>query len=98
MEMAGQAFSETVEKYMATLKKYVPVVARVHGKAHPEFHDVHKLFNSIEEKLASDDLKLDDELAGLREVTDDFTVPDDVCETYEAVYRMLSELDQAYRS
>ncbi|MFA7115408.1 MAG: iron-sulfur cluster repair di-iron protein, ric, partial [Candidatus Omnitrophota bacterium] len=26
----------------------------------------------------------------------DYTVPGDVCESYEAVYNMLSEVDQAY--
>jgi len=34
----------------------------------------------------------------LRETTNNYTVPDDVCESYEAVYNMLSELDKAYHA
>jgi len=33
----------------------------------------------------------------LRKISDDYTVPGDVCESYEAVFQMVSELDQAYR-
>ena len=38
---------------------------------------------------------LQDEFQELRRITN-YTVPEDVCESYEAVYRMLAELDQAY--
>jgi regulator of cell morphogenesis and NO signaling len=38
------------------------------------------------------------EFARLREITDDYTVPGDVCETYEAVYGMLADLDKAYHA
>ena len=34
----------------------------------------------------------------LREITDNYTVPGDVCESYEAVYNMLAELDKAYEA
>ena len=39
---------------------------------------------------------LSQEFARLREITGGYTVPGDVCETYEAVYNMLAELDRAY--
>ena len=41
--MTSQAFNDAAAKHMETLKMYVPIVARVHGKEHPEFHDVHRL-------------------------------------------------------
>ncbi len=41
---------------------------------------------------------LDSEFTRLRAVTDNYTVPSDVCESYEAVYKMLLELDQAYHA
>ncbi|MGI6499190.1 MAG: iron-sulfur cluster repair di-iron protein, ric [Oscillospiraceae bacterium] len=84
---------------MKTLKQYVPIVARVHGQNHPEFHEVHKLFDAINQKVKEAGSKrpeLNEEFARLREVTNDYTVPDDVCESYEAVYNMLAELDKAY--
>lgn len=43
-------------------------------------------------------MNLDNEFKQLREITDNYTVPGDVCESYEAVYNMLSELDDAYKS
>ena len=82
-----------------TLKQYVPVVARVHGAHHPEFHEVQTLFNAIAEKTkAKGSVKPDmtEEFARLRVITDHYNVPEDVCESYEAVYSMLAELDEAY--
>lgn len=92
-------FNEAKERNLETLNVYVPVVARVHGGSHPEFHTVKELFAEINAKMtlagqARPDLK--SEFAKLREVTENYQVPSDVCESYEAVYRMLGELDQAY--
>ena len=41
---------------------------------------------------------LKEEFVKLREITDNYTVPGDVCESYEAVYNMLAELDKAYEA
>lgn len=92
-------FNEVKEKNREKLKLYVPVVARVHGDAHPEFHQVHELYNKMAEKIENageEALELQEEFKKLRKVTDNYTVPCDTCESYEAVYNMLSELDQAY--
>ncbi|NLZ39461.1 MAG: iron-sulfur cluster repair di-iron protein, ric [Firmicutes bacterium] len=94
-------FNELKEKHLARLEQYVPVVARVHGDTHPEFHEVHKIFNAITAKIkeaGSGKPKLDLEFKQLREITDNYTVPSDVCESYEAVYKMLAELDGAYQA
>lgn len=92
-------FNEIIEKNYDKLEQFVPIVARVHGKTHPEFYDVEKKFNEIKEKIKNgkrEGLELDDEFKRLREITDNYTVPKDVCETYEAVYNMLAELDKTY--
>ena len=39
---------------------------------------------------------LSEEFKELRDITDNYTIPEGTCETFEAVYNMLSELDQAY--
>lgn len=92
-------FNEVKEKYLERLEQYVPVVARVHGGSHPEFHEVHKLFNELKDKIkasGSEKPDIDITLKALRTVTNDYKVPMDVCESYEAVFQMLSELDEAY--
>jgi regulator of cell morphogenesis and NO signaling len=40
---------------------------------------------------------LEEDFKQLRVISDDYTVPGDVCESYEAVFQMVAELDQAYR-
>jgi regulator of cell morphogenesis and NO signaling len=94
-------FDQVKERNLERLELYVPVVARVHGGSHPEFHDVRKVFDAISAKIreaGANTPELEDEFNELRQVTDNYTVPTDVCETYEAVYNMLAELDEAYRS
>lgn len=92
-------FQEIKEKHLQTLSQYIPIVDRVHGNHHPEFHEVRDIFESIEKKLTeagSINPELTKEFARLREITNNYAVPGDVCETYEAVYNMLAELDRAY--
>lgn len=94
-------FQEVKEKHIERLEQYVPIVERVHGKDNPEFYDVRKIFDEINEKMKnkdSKDLKLEDEFRRLRQVTNSYTTPGDTCESYEAVYNMLSELDEAYHN
>jgi len=94
------AFWEARERNLKKLEQFVPIVARVHGETHPEFHRVHKLFDEINTKIkeaGSDKPDLNREFKELREITKNYSVPDDVCETYEAVYNMLAELDKAYQ-
>lgn len=94
-------FGKAHETHFKTLKQYVPIVAKVHGGTHPEFYEVHALFDTIylkakEKRSTTPDLT--EEFAKLREITNRYTVPGDVCESYEAVYQMLAELDKAYHS
>lgn len=94
-------FAGVMKQYLKVLKQYVPIVDRVHGFNHPEFHEVRKIFeamvNSIDQAGATHPL-LQEQFAALRNITQNYRVPQDVCESYEAVYRMLSELDEAYRA
>ncbi|NLL75039.1 MAG: iron-sulfur cluster repair di-iron protein, ric [Erysipelothrix sp.] len=92
-----KTFNEVVNKHKDNLELYVPVVGRVHGPSHPEFYAVKKEYDAMVEKVNSDKLiELKDNFENLRKITNDYTVPSDTCETYEAVYTMLQELDQAY--
>ncbi|MDD4295674.1 MAG: iron-sulfur cluster repair di-iron protein, ric [Ruminiclostridium sp.] len=93
-------FNQAKDKHIKVLEQYVPIVSRIHGGSHPEFYEVRKLFDVIRAKIkeaGANKAELNDEFAKLREITDDYTVPGDVCESYEAVYNMLAELDKAYQ-
>ena len=93
-------FNQVKESHFKTLGQYVPIVARVHGGNHPEFHEVRKLFDTIIKKTkdtGAEKPELHEEFAKLREITGNYTVPGDVCESYEAVYNMLAEADKAYQ-
>lgn len=89
-------FNDLMGKHMKTLEMYVPIVARVHGGSHPEFHQVHQLFDSMREAI-KEEANLEPIFESLRDVTNNYAVPSDTCESYEAVYNMLEELDKAYR-
>ncbi|NLD49875.1 MAG: iron-sulfur cluster repair di-iron protein, ric [Clostridiaceae bacterium] len=92
-------FTQAKEQHLKILSQYVPVVSRVHGGSHPEFYEVQKIFDAINGKIkeaGSIKPELNDEFTKLREITNNYTVPEDVCESYEAVYRMLAEIDKAY--
>lgn len=99
--MSNSQFEAIKRNQLITLAQYVPVVDRVHGDSHPEFHDVKAEFDKIQQKIqdsSSDKPDLEAELSKLREITNHYSVPKDVCETYEAVYEMLAEVDEAYHA
>jgi len=101
--MGNASYNDLIKTHIKTLDKYVPVVDRVHGDKHPEFHDVRKIYETISEKTKeAKKLKttpnLHEEFIRLRKVTNNYTVPDGVCETFEAVYKMLCELDSSYNA
>lgn len=94
-------FNQVKETHLKTLEQYVPVVAKVHGENHPEFYQVRKVYDELEKKVKDAGVEkpdLKEEFVKLREITDNYTVPGDVCESYEAVYNMLAELDKAYEA
>ena len=90
-------FTTLFNTHRDTLDTYVPVVSRVHGPSHPVFYDVEKQYQAITSKMDKDtSANIDAEFIALRKITDDYAIPSDTCETYEAVYNMLNELDKAY--
>ncbi len=93
------SFNQVIQEHSKKLALYVPIVSRVHGGTHPEFLKVHKLYDAINDKIkeaGSNKPDLNEEFTALRTITNDYTIPGDVCESYEAVYNMLGEIDKAY--
>ena len=90
------SFLDVFYSRIQRLRQIVPVVDRVHGDHHPEFHLIKMLFNQLDHHVSENKgASLDEIFYALQEVSDRYHIPDDVCETYEAVYVMLKELDQA---
>ena len=100
--MTQQAsFKDVWKENRKNLTLYVPVVARVHGEHHPEFHKVKEQFDTMVDKIKDAGRKtpqLDEEFANMRKITNNYEVPGDVCESYEAVYVMLQQLDRVYHA
>jgi len=88
-----------MESTFKKLDLFVPTVDKVHGKHHEEFHEVRSIYENIRRKVkeGSNDVDLNDEFKRLREITDNFKVPSDVCESYEAVFTMLQEVEKEYK-
>ncbi len=94
-------FNAVKDENFEKLNQFTPVVDRVHGENHPEFHEVKDLWFQINDKTeeaGSGKPELEAEFSRLREITNDYKVPGDVCESYEAVYNMLEEVDEAYHA
>lgn len=97
----NSVFKEAVRKYLPILEQYVPVVARVHGNSHQEFLEIVEQFNNIKLKIkenGAENADLKEDFTNLREISNHYKVPDDVCESYQAVFQMLSYLDDIYHS
>lgn len=93
-------FHRLSNELFPVLVQYIPVVDRVHGDHHPEFHEVRRLFDSVYQKTQASNVEkpeLREEFSQLQEISRNYAVPDDVCETYEDVYVMLRQLSVAYQ-
>lgn len=79
------------DQALTTAAELAPIIERVHGEHHPELTRVRE----ITEQLAAAGPGTDAAslFAELRTVTDDFAIPDDVCETFEATYAALERAE-----
>lgn len=88
-------FEQLYTEYLPKLELYTTTITKVHGKNHPEVFQVHDLFVEMTNKNNAGE-NLTSYFKQLREITRDYEIPDDVCETFEGTYQMISELDAAY--
>ena len=87
---------ENKKELLKKLDLFLPIVVRVHGKEHAEMVKIGNIYDeSLREKLHSKkEENLDEEFKTIRELSNNYTIPNGVCESYEAVYDMLKELDE----
>lgn len=98
--MQQLSFNELKINYFDKLDKFITVVDRVHGNSHPEIHEVKRIWEIINRKIKlSKDIKpeLTNEFLELKNITNNYFVPGDVCETFEWVYNVLKATDLAYQ-
>lgn len=91
-------FKEKNKESIKLLKQYIPIVSKVHGGNHPKFFEVEKEFNLILDKLQESIYDLNEEFINIRKITSNYTLPNDVCESYETVYKLIEELDKSYNA
>lgn len=81
------------DQAMAKAAELAPIIERVHGEHHPELTRVRELTEQLAAAGPGADVQaIFDEL---RVVTSDFAIPDDVCETFEATYEALQQVEQS---
>lgn len=101
MSEQNKSFNEVILGYSEKLELYTKAITRAHGKNHPEAFEVREIYEVISKKVkeaGKSKPDLDTEFAQLRKITDNYTIPGDVCGTYAGTYNMLSEVDEAYQA
>lgn len=76
------------------LDLYTKAITKAHGEHHPEVFDVRRLYQDIQEKGQHQDWDLREDFRKLRAVTNNYTIPDDACETMAKTYHLLEEFDR----
>jgi regulator of cell morphogenesis and NO signaling len=79
-------------RHIEKAAQLAPIIERVHGEHHPELTRVRQI---AEELQRSDDATNTITLfQELRTVTENYAIPNDVCEAFEATYRALERADK----
>lgn len=87
--MTTQTF---IDAEFAKLNFYTSQILKVHGAHHPELAVVRDLFVTMQEKVATTaSADLTPELTQLAAVTNNYEVPADGCEAYQATYQLLHQ-------
>ena len=79
-------------------------VSKLYGNSYPEILEVEKVFEGMKKKTMaamvarSGNPELSEELAKLREITNNYTAPEDVNDNYKAVYKAFEEIDKVYQT
>lgn len=74
--------------------EFAPLIERVHGENHPELTRVRELTEQLAQ--ANDASTASSVFEQLRTVTDNYAVPADGCEAYQATYQALQRADQQH--
>lgn len=82
----------------------LPKVSKLYGSSHPEILEVQKVFEMMKKKTMAAMMgrtgnpELNEEFTSLREITNNYTVPDDVNENFATVYKAFEEVNKVYQT
>ncbi|MFD0897855.1 hypothetical protein [Loigolactobacillus binensis] len=93
----------TKQEFIATefpkLNFYTSQILKVHGAHHPELANVRELFVDMATKIDADPAAdVNPDLDKLASVTNNYLIPEDGCEAYQATYVLLHEFQQLARA
>lgn len=77
---------------LTTAAQLAPLIERVHGGHHPELTRVREITQELQQSENS--ARTSELFEELRAVTDNYFIPDDVCEAFEATYHALEQSDR----
>ncbi|MGO1940989.1 MAG: hypothetical protein ACTH05_02335 [Yaniella sp.] len=73
-----------------------PIVERVHGAHHPELSRVRQITDELQDSANAPHVS--GLFHELRTVTDNYAIPKDVCEAFEATYHALERADRQHEA
>lgn len=79
------------DKAIAKALELAPIIERVHGEHHPELTRVREIIEQV--AAPGPDTDIQALFRELRTVTQDYAIPGDVCETFEATYTALEQAE-----
>lgn len=92
---------DTVNDYLderhEKLDFYTKAITNAHGQNHPEVFDVRQEYVQLCLAARNGD-NLDKNFVQLRETTNNYAIPSDVCPVFEATYHMLASADEMNQS
>lgn len=82
------------DQNIARAAQFAPIIERVHGAHHPELTRVREI--TLQLQQTDNPTHRSDLFTELRTVTDNYAIPDDVCEAFEATYQALERADRKH--
>lgn len=79
-------------RHIEKAAQLAPIIERVHGEHHPELTRVREITEKL--RRSNDATTAMTLFQELRSVTDNYGIPQDVCEAFEATYRALERADE----
>lgn len=80
------------DQNLARAAGFAPLIERVHGANHPELTRVREITLGLQQP--GNDTRTAELFKELRALTQNYALPDDACEAFEATYQALERADR----